>query len=442
MISKLSVLLVDDSHDMLEILRRNMNEIGLNPLATNNIMDAIEILENTEIDLVITDLNIPEVSGIQLIKYMSQHFSAIPILVITGYPNVQDAVEVMKLGAMEYLIKPFTFDELEDAISKVFSRTGITINTSEIETKRDHFHGIIGRSDSMQKLFQTIDKTKNNRASVLITGESGTGKEMVARAIHYNSDFSAAPFVSVNCAAIPENLLESELFGHVKGAFTGATTNRIGFFQAANGGTLFLDEIGNSSLNVQAKLLRAIQEKEVVMVGDTKVQKVNLRIISATNSNLDEMIQNNSFREDLYYRLNLIIIHIPPLRERIGDIELLVNFFNQKYSKEASKKTLHFSSSIIEIFNSYSWPGNVRELENFIHRLVIMKEDKVTMDDIPSYMKMSIPFSSQESNFISLSEMEQKYITKVLGSVKNNKTKAAEILGIDRKTLREKLKIK
>lgn len=442
MISKLTVLLVDDSHDMLEILRRNMNEIGLNPVATNNIMDAIEILENTEIDLVITDLNIPEVSGIQLIKYMSQHFSSIPILVITGYPNVQDAVEVMKLGAMEYLIKPFTFDELEDAITKVFSQSGIAIDATEIETKRDNFHGIIGRSEAMQKLFQTIDKTKNNRASVLITGESGTGKEMVARAIHYNSDYSSAPFVSVNCAAIPENLLESELFGHVKGAFTGATTNRIGFFQAANGGTLFLDEIGNSSLNVQAKLLRAIQEKEVVMVGDTKVQKVNLRIISATNSNLDEMIQSNSFREDLYYRLNLIIIHIPPLRERIGDIELLINFFNQKYSKEAGKKTLNFSSSIIEIFNSYTWPGNVRELENFIHRLVIMKDEKVTMEDIPNYMKMVISNSTNDSNFVPLIEMEQKYISKVLSAVNNNKTKAAEILGIDRKTLREKLKIK
>ena len=321
--SKLSVLLVDDSHDMLELLRRNMNELGLNPFATSTVVDAIEILENTHIDLVITDLNMPEIGGMQLVKYIGQHFTQVPVLVITGYPNVQDAVEVIKLGALEYLTKPFTFDELQGAINSILSVKDKLKTPEDDKQIIESFHGIIGKSAPMQKLFATIEKTKNNKATVLISGESGTGKEMVARAIHYNSNFSSAPFVPVNCGAIPEQLLESELFGHVKGAFTGATTNRVGFFQAADGGTLFLDEITNASMAVQAKLLRAIQEKEVTMLGSTKSQKVDVRIITATNSNIEEMIANKTFREDLYYRLNVISINIPPLRDRKKDINLL-----------------------------------------------------------------------------------------------------------------------
>lgn len=441
--SKLSVLLVDDSHDMLELLRRNMNDLGLNPFATSTVVDAIEILETTPIDLVITDLNMPEIGGIQLVKYMSQHYSKIPILVITGYPKVEDAVEVMKLGALEYLVKPFTFNELQEAINKVLSKNLTTQNENTEEGEViESFHGIIGRSAVMQKLFATIEKTKNNKATVLISGESGTGKEMVARAIHYNSSFSSAPFVPVNCGAIPEQLLESELFGHVKGAFTGATTNRIGFFQAANGGTLFLDEITNSSMAVQAKLLRAIQEKEVTMLGDTKSQKVNVRIITATNANINELVHNNAFREDLYYRLNVISIHIPPLRERKEDIELLINAFNEKFSKETDKKPLKIKANIKAILAKYTWPGNIRELENFIHRLVVMNDKTIDIDDIPSYMKMNAPNSTNETSLLSLAEVEKKHIEKVLIATENNKTKAAEILGIDRKTLREKIKDK
>lgn len=437
--NKLSVLLVDDSHDMLELLRRNMNELGLNPYGASAVVDAIEILESSPVDLVITDLNMPEIGGVQLVKYMGQHFSSIPVLVITGYPNVQDAVEVIKLGAVEYLTKPFTFDELQAAINEILSNT-IEPKQSEEEThKLDSFHGIIGRSDAMQKLFSTIDKTKNNKATVLISGESGTGKEMVARAIHYNSNFSSAPFVPVNCGAIPEQLLESELFGHLKGAFTGAITNRVGFFQAADGGTLFLDEITNASMAVQAKLLRAIQEKEVTMLGGTKSQKVDVRIITATNSNIEEMIANKSFREDLYYRLNVISIDIPPLRHRESDVNLLIDSFNQKFSKEANKKPIKIPKAIKTILSEYTWPGNIRELENFIHRLVILNDTKVGIDDLPNYMKISTP-STEDSRLISLSEMELIHIKKVLLAANNNKTQAAEILGIDRKTLREKLK--
>jgi len=273
--NKKTILIVDDSTDMLDLVRRNTAEMGYNPFATNNVVDAIEILENTVIDMVITDMNMPDIGGIQLVRYMAQHFPKIPILVITGFPDVNDAVEVMKLGAIEYLVKPFMFDELKESIEKVLGHS--EVGEEETADIIDSFHGIIGSSDPMQKLYHMIQKTKSNLATVLVSGESGTGKELVARAIHYNSDVSSAPFVPVNCGAIPEQLLESELFGHVKGAFTGAVNDREGFFQAANGGTLFLDEITNTSLNIQAKLLRVIQEREVTKLGDTKAKKIKLR---------------------------------------------------------------------------------------------------------------------------------------------------------------------
>lgn len=437
----ISVLVVDDSHDMLEVIRRNLNEMGLNPFTSDNVVEGIEILETTEIDLVITDLNMPEVGGTQLVKYISHHFAETPVLVITGYPDVQGAVDVMKMGAVEYLIKPFTNEELTTAIKHIISeKINSTLKEEQPSEKLDSFFGIIGVSEPMQLLYKTIERTKNNKATVLITGESGTGKEMVARAIHYNSAYSSAPFVAVNCGAIPDQLLESELFGHLKGAFTGAVTTRAGFFQAADKGTIFLDEISNSSPSVQAKLLRVIQEKEITMLGGTKSQKVDVRIISASNADLKEQIEKSAFREDLFYRLNVVTIHIPPLRERKEDIPILINHFNQIYSKENKKKPLKFPSGIKTILKEYSWPGNVRELENFIHRLVIMVDGSISIHDLPDYMKMSSPLSSSSATPITLAEMEKKYILKVLAEVNNNKTKAAEVLAIDRKTLREKIK--
>lgn len=438
MLNRLSVLLVDDSHDMLELLRRNMTDMGFNAFASSTVVDAIDVLENTEIDLVVTDLNMPNIGGMQLVKYMSQHFSQIPVLVITGFPDVRNAVEVMKLGAMEYLIKPFTNDELQASIEKVLGE--IKVPQEKNEEIIESFHGIIGRSEPMQRLYHAIDKTKNNRATVLITGESGTGKEMVARAIHYNSAFSASPFVPVNCGAIPDQLLESELFGHMKGAFTGATISRAGFFQAAQGGTLFLDEISNASLTIQAKLLRVIQDKEITMLGATKSQKIDVRLISASNAMLDEQIKKGSFREDLYYRLNVITIHIPPLRDRKEDIPLLIDYFTNRYCKEYDKKPLKISKQIKGILSAYTWPGNVRELENFINRMVLMSDTQMKVEDIPVHMKMSAPKVIKDDLTMTLAEAEKHYIVKVLESCGNNKTKAAQVLGIDRKTLREKLK--
>lgn len=411
----------------------------MTPFVSDNVLDGIEILENTPIDLLITDLNMPEVGGEQLIRYVSEHFQKLPVLVITGYPSIDSAVNVMKMGVLEYLIKPFTFDELKDSLNNV-----LKIDLGEIETQEtdriENFQGIIGSSDKMQQLFRTIQRTKSNKATILISGESGTGKELVARAIHYNSDFSASPFVPVNCGAIPDQLLESELFGHLKGSFTGAISNRAGFFQAADGGTLFLDEISNTSLEVQAKLLRAIQEKEVTALGGTKSQKINVRIVTASNVNLQDLILQGKFREDLFYRLNVISIEIPALRDRDGDILSLVKFFNKKFSNEFSKPKLKFDRNVLATLNNYSWPGNVRELENFIQRLAIMHDSFITMEQVPDYMKTKLKVVENDSLSLSLKEMEKKYILKVLAANANNKTKAAEILGIDRKTLREKLK--
>lgn len=441
MVKKKSVLVVDDSKDMLELLRRNTTLMGFNSFAAINVIDAIEVLENTPIELVITDLNMPGIGGEQLVRYISQHFPEIPVLVITGFPDVRNAVEVMQMGAMEYLVKPFTYDELEISIHKVIGSVEIENIDKQVEApkKRSKFHGIIGQSPVMQQLFNLIEKTNNNQASILITGESGTGKEMVARAIHYNSKFSTAPFVAVNCGAIPDQLLESELFGHLKGAFTGASQSRVGFFQAANGGSLFLDEITNTSLSVQAKLLRAIQEKEVTMVGDHKPHKVSLRIISASNSDIEDLVSRELFREDLYYRLNVIKIEIPPLRERVEDIPLLLDVFIKKYSKELDKKPPRMPKPIMRLFEDYQWPGNVRELENLIHRLVILAEAKITMELIPNHMKINVHNENREQ-LLTLAQAEKQHILKVLSATENNKSKAAKILDIDRKTLRNKLK--
>ncbi|MFT3886361.1 MAG: sigma-54 dependent transcriptional regulator [Flavobacteriales bacterium] len=436
---RLSVLLVDDAPDMLELLRRNVLAMGLVPYTAANAVDAIDLMGQGAVDLVITDLNMPGVGGIQLVRYISQHHPAIPVLVVTGYPSVQDAVEVMKLGAVEYITKPFTQDELERAVQRAVQRQDQA--PGDAAHGRTAFHGLIGRSPGMQALYRMIERTSANRATVMLRGESGTGKEMVARAIHYNSTFSAAPFIAVNCGAIPDQLLESELFGHVKGAFTGAVTNRVGLFQAADGGTLFLDEIGNASAAVQAKLLRVIQDREVTMLGATKPQRVQVRLISASNSDLGAMIRQGTFREDLYYRLNLLEMTLPPLRDRREDIPLLVQHFSERYGRELGRPQPRIPAPVMAVLEHYAWPGNVRELEHFIHRLVIMQDGPVRMDDLPAYMKMEAPRPTPAKGELpTLAEVERQHILRVLETTGQNKTKAAEVLGIDRKTLREKLK--
>lgn len=436
---KENILIVDDDVNILELLQRHLQSWNYHVFKAISVKEAVAILRDTQIDLLITDLKIPEVDGFELIKFVSEHYPKLPKLVVTGYPSVQGSLAAIKSGVVDYLTKPFTKDELKSALDKSlisFEDNNVTPKKRS-EDKNKAYGEIIGNSEKINDVIQVIERVKDNKATVFIKGESGTGKELVARAIHYQGKFSRAPFIAVNCGGIPENLLEAELFGYLKGAFTGAETNREGFFQAANGGTIFLDEIGNASLTVQSRLLRVLQEKEVLRVGATKVEKVDVRIIAATNSDLREMIQKQTFREDLYYRLTVVEINVAPLRERKNDIALLVDKFLFKYGVEYKDRFVKITPEALDILNRYNWPGNIRELENIIQRSVIMCDKHVDVAHLPDHLKHTIAFSSE--TLVPLKVIEKQYLEKVLRATGNNKTKAAEILGITRKTLRQKL---
>lgn len=431
------ILVVDDTPGTLEVIKRNLTSKGYTVLAATNVEDAIKILDSTAIDLLITDFKMPGADGFDLLRHIRENFKDMEAIMITGFPSLQGAVRAVKIGAEEYLAKPFTDEELFTAVSRALHKLQKRRKTS-LHLEHILQYGLLGESLAMQKVFRAIEKASKTMATVLLCGESGTGKEIVARAIHYSGQRAAAPFIPVNCGAIPENLLESELFGYVKGAFTGASESRAGFFQTADNGTIFLDEISEASLAMQVKLLRILQDKEVVMLGSSRPARVDVRIMAATNKDLDSLVKNRMFREDLFYRLNVLSINVPPLRERDGDIVPLIHHFTAKFAKELGKPTPQISDAAIQILRAHHWPGNVRELENIIQRMVLMCEDDVIdVTDLPSFMRFSA--SKQESLTRSLAKVEADYIKRVLASVDNNKTKAAAILGIDRKTLREKL---
>ena len=438
-LKKENILIVDDNYDMLELLQRNLKAANYHTYKASSVTEAIDVLKYSPIDLLITDLQMPGINGIELIKFADEHYPSVPKLVVTGYPSVESALTAVKSGALEYLIKPFTSDELKKAVDSAFknSTTAAKKNNTLPETENNSYAGMSGNSKAFKNLIDVIERVKNNKATVLIQGESGTGKELIAKAIHYKGAFAAGPFVAVNCGGIPENLMESELFGYVKGAFTGANETKKGLFQAANGGTIFLDEIGTAPLAVQARLLRVLQEKEVSMIGSHKPEKIDLRIISATNSALNEMVSRGTFREDLYYRLNVVNIETTPLRERTADIPAIVQTFLKKYGSEYGKPNTVISEKALEILLRYSWPGNVRELENIIQRLIILSDGSIDVSDIPDNLKYQQPKDTEM--LASLKDAEKSHILKVLNAVENNKTKAAEILQIDRKTLRQKL---
>lgn len=435
--TNINVLVVDDSEETVELIKRNLQSIGHQIYTANNVQSAIKLLGSVNIDLLITDLKMPGENGIELVRHVSENHKGIGILVITGFPSIQGAIESIKIGAEEYLVKSFTDEELFKAVESVLNKT--YKNKKDSPKQAIQNFGIIGESEQMLKVFSSINKARSTNATVLIYGESGTGKELVARALHYGGNASAAPFVPVNCGGIPDSLLESELFGYVKGAFTGATETRAGFFQTADGGTIFLDEISNTSLSMQAKLLRVLQEKEFYMIGSKKSLKVNVRIVAATNVDLMQLVKKGSFREDLYYRLNIISIDLPPLRERGGDIHQLTDFFLAKYVRELGKATMRFSPKAMKALKEYSWPGNVRELQNLIHRLVIMADDStIDVPDLPE----SFRFSASRSKGLDrkLEDVEREYIMDALAANKNNISQTAISLGIDRKTLRDKIK--
>ncbi len=434
------VLVVDDTEDTRELLKRNLQGAGYLVFTAPGVPDAIRVLESTHVDLVITDLKMPKVSGIDLIRHVRENYRDTEVMMFTGYPSIESAVEAIKTGAEEYLPKPFTEEELLSAVRRALDKVAMRrMVEAEVDRARAAPHGLIGDSAAIRKVFHAIAKATATSATVLITGESGTGKELVARAIHYTSGRASAPFVPVNCGGIPEQLLESELFGYVKGAFTGANETRAGFFQTADGGTIFLDEVSNTSLAMQAKLLRVLQDGEVCMLGLRRPRKVDVRIIAATNRELLNLVKKGAFREDLYYRLNVVPIEIAPLRERGDDILLLIHHFIERFANELEKPVPKLSDSALRVLRNYHWPGNVRELENVIQRLVVMAEENtVDVPDLPSLMRFSALRDTGLDR--TLAEVEAEHIRNVLASVDGNKTRAAEILGIDRKTLREKLR--
>lgn len=439
LLRKENILIVDDDINILELLQRHLQSWNYHVFKAISVKEAVVILRDTKIDLLITDLKMPEIDGFELIKYVSEHYPKLPKLVVTGYPSVQGSLAAIKSGVVDYLTKPFTREELKLALEKSLITSDEKVLPSKNTSLEKHkaYAEIIGNSEKINDVIQVIERVKDNKATIFIKGESGTGKELVARAIHYQGKFSRSPFIAVNCGAIPENLLESELFGYLKGAFTGAEMNREGFFQAANGGTIFLDEIGNASLAVQSRLLRVLQEKKVVKVGSTKAEKIDVRVIAATNSDLQDMIKKQTFREDLFYRLAVVEINVAPLRERKEDITLLVDKFLFKYGVEYKDGFVKITPEATAILERYNWPGNIRELENVIQRSVIMCEKIIDVEHLPEHLKHTLSFSSEA--LVPLKVIEKQYIEKVLRATGNNKTKAAEILQIDRKTIRQKL---
>jgi len=440
MTNKESVLVVDDAPETLEVLRRNLESAGYRVFTAPSVAEALAVLETTPMDLVITDYKMPQVSGLDLVRHVRENLKDTEVVMITGYASVEGAILAIKTGAEEYLAKPFTDEELFEAVRRALEKRARRRAAAPVPPPEPGtLHGLIGQSEAMRQVYTAIRKAAQTSATVLISGESGTGKELVARAIHYGSRRASAPFVPVNCGGIPEGLMESELFGHVKGAFTGAVTSRAGFFLTADGGTIFLDEISELGLPLQVKLLRVLQDKEVFLVGAPHARHVDVRILAATNKDLHRLVERQAFREDLYFRLNVITIEVPPLRERGNDVLLLARHFAEKYGREMGRPAPRFSDAVLESFLAYPWPGNVRELENIVQRLMVMTEgEEIDVAGLPSMLRFSV--AKPGGLHRTLAEVEAEHIRAVLASVEENKTLAAKILGIDRKTLREKLK--
>jgi len=442
-----TILVVDDEPEMRALVCDVLRERGHQVAEAPNGLEALKRLAEGEYTVVLTDLRMKEMQGIELLGEIKRTFLDTNVILMTAFGSVETAVEAMKQGAYDYLIKPVKTEELirvtERAVREASLRREINRLRQEVH-KEYSFHQILGKSKPMREVFDLIRRVANSPTNVLITGESGTGKELVAKAIHYNSERRNAPFVPVNCAAIPETLLESELFGHVKGAFTDAKGDKRGLFEEANGGTLLLDEISELPTLLQAKLLRVIQEKEIRRVGSTRSVPVDVRIIAATNLALAEEVKAKRFREDLYYRLNVIEIRMPPLRDRREDIPLLVNAFLRKCAEASRKEALGINESALALLMDYAWPGNVRELENVIERAVTLtRGDRIVTEDLPPTIQGARGerrvIDEGADRILPLQEIEREYILRILEKTGGNKYQAAQVLGIDRKTLYRKL---
>ena len=442
------ILVVDDEMIVCESCRRILEEEGYEVEAALSGKEAFEKMKANPFDIVITDLKMPGIDGMEVLRTFRKEYPDSIIIMITGFSTVETAVEAMKLGAFDYIPKPFTPDEVSIVVKKAIEKKSLMAENiylrQELQEKYG-FHNIVGKSKKMQEIYRIIAKVATTDSTVLIYGQSGTGKELIARAIHFNSPRREKQFVTVDCAVLSENLLESELFGHIRGSFTGAVATKPGLFEVADGGTVFLDEVGNISLSIQAKLLRVLQEREFTPVGGTKAKKVDIRLIAATNRELEKMIKEETFREDLYYRLNIVPIYLPALRERQEDIPVLAVHFLKKYAEEMGKKIKGFTPEAMEKLMRYPWPGNVRELENVIERTVVMIDDEMVRVEhlfLPGQqekeiLENQIPMTSDELKEIKKQvrekageEIERAFVLNALERHQWNVTRAAEEVGM------------
>lgn len=444
--NQLRVLLVEDEVAIRESTRGFLEHNGLDVCTAANGEDAMRLLNN-DITAVITDLRMPKMSGLDLLKHAREIIPNTPVIVLTGQGSEQDAVSALKAGAFHYLTKPINPEHLLDQVKEAVERHQMSVQLTAFHDRvstEAGFCGMIGRSESMRRVFEHIRMIADTRSTVLIEGESGTGKELVARAIHLNSGRAESPFVALNCAALPESLIESELFGHIKGAFTGATDNREGKFVAAGNGTLLIDEIGEMQLELQTKLLRAIETRQVNPLGSNQEIAVSARIIASTNRSLAEMQQAGTFREDLYYRLNVVMITVPPLRERREDIPLLARAYLDKLAQENKRQARDISAEALRTLQGYDWPGNVRELRNVIEGMIVMSDrDVLDVADLPAKMKEQPhhpPLESMISAGMPMADIEKEAIRQTLLRTNGKRTEASRVLGLSIRTLQRRIK--
>jgi len=439
---KAKILVVDDEAIIRESLHDWIIDVGYQVFTAENGPRALEILEKEKPGIIITDLVMPEMDGIELMKKAKEILPKVEVMIITAYGSIPTAITAMREGAYDYIEKPFCPERVEFLIEKIVERQGLIEENVSLQRRLEEhyrFENIIAKSPEMQRVIEVIKIVAKSNATVLITGNSGTGKELVARAIHSQSYRRDKPFIAVSCAALPESLLESELFGHEKGSFTGAYAQKKGKFESANKGTLFLDEIGEMSANIQVHLLRILEEKEFTRVGGNELLKVDVRVISATNRDLHEAVANGKFREDLYYRLNVVTIELPPLRERKEDIPLLADYFLKKFTEENQKEITGFSPDAVDLLLKHEWPGNVRELENAIERAVILAKDpSIQVTDLPHDTLLSAGLPTLQGQF--LKEVERNHILKILTESQGNYSQTARILGISRMSLYNKVR--
>jgi nitrogen regulation protein NR(I) len=451
---KKQILIADDEPNLRRVLGAQLSRDGHDVHLVEDGGEALKCLQENHIDLVITDLKMPVLDGMGLLRKALEMDPGLPVVMITAHGTVDNAVEALKTGAFDYLTKPFDQEELRTIVKKALTTRDLSAREASPQEAGDNSRfGIVGQSQAIHEVYSVIDRVADSPTTVLVTGESGTGKELVARALHELSSRRGRPFIKVNCAAIPRELIESEFFGHERGAFTGAVSSKPGRFELASGGTLFLDEIGSIPLETQVKLLRALQEGEFERVGGVRTIKVDVRLVAATNADLKKQIEEGTFRDDLYYRLNVVALRLPPLRERTGDIPLLVDHFVEKYNERLGKKVQDLKVDALAVLSAYQWPGNVRELENVMERAVLFADgDRIALEHLPpeivqvgllgqaSDEKSAADVGLKEQVRAAVSQLERQLIQRALEQMNSNVTHTARLLKLSRKGLQLKMK--